>query len=82
MNDDVEALVRRRRDEMVREQIECRFADLIRVLASLISLSQPLLTKPVRNHQDMQLVRDTRLTYQRTHPTTPAHGVCWEIEDN
>jgi hypothetical protein len=82
MDDDVEALVRRRRHEIVREQIECRFADLIRVLTSHISLSKPRLTERVRDIQDMKLVGDACLTYQRAHPATPAHGISREIEDN
>jgi hypothetical protein len=51
MNDDVEALVESRRDEIAREQIVCLFADLVRVLAVRIALPKPLLTDRVRKIQ-------------------------------
>jgi hypothetical protein len=63
MDDDVEALVRRGKDEIAREQIEGRFADLIWVLAAFISLSQPVLAERVGNVQDMKLMGDVSLAY-------------------
>jgi hypothetical protein len=63
MDEDVEAFVRGRRDEMAREQIECRLADLIWVLAALVALSQPLLAERVGNIQDMKLVGDVSFEY-------------------
>jgi hypothetical protein len=63
VDDNVEALVRRRKDKIAHEQVECRFADLIWVLTAFISLSQPLLAEHIRNIQDMKLVGDVSLAY-------------------
>jgi hypothetical protein len=82
MDDDVEALVRGRKDEITREQVESGFANLIWVLATFVARSQPLFAESVGSIQDMKLMGDVGLIYHRTHPAAPAHSVCWEIEDN
>src|SRR5580693_8014241 len=47
VNNDVEALVGTRRNERAREQVECLFGHLVRMLAAAIALSQPLLADRV-----------------------------------
>jgi hypothetical protein len=64
MDDDVESFVGRWRDEIARKQIVCRFADLIRMLAAFVSLSQSLLADRVWQIEDMQFVGDLSLGYQ------------------
>ena len=82
VNDDVEALVGSRRDEIAREQIVGRFADLVRVLAIRIALPEPLPADRVRNIKVMKLVGHVSLRDQRTHPLAIGDGVCREIEND
>ena len=54
MNDDIEAFVRRRRDEIARELVVLGVADLERVLAAGIAFAKPLLADRVGNVEPMK----------------------------
>jgi hypothetical protein len=81
MDDDVEALIRGRGNEVAHKLIVRRVVDDVLVLADAVSLTQSFLADGVRNIQDMKLMCDVGLSYQRSHPATPAHRICWEVED-
>jgi len=82
VNDDVEALVGSRRDEIAREQIVLRFAYLERVLATRIPFAKPLLADGVRNIKQMKLVGHISPSDQRTHPIAIADSICREIQSD
>src|SRR5262249_41361443 len=82
MSDDIEPLVGSRRDEIAGEQFICLFAHVVWMLAVRVPLPKPLFTDGIRNVQHVKLVGDVSLGYQGSHPATPSHGVCREIEDD
>ena len=47
-----------------------------------VPLPKPLLADRIRNIQDVKLVGDLSFIDQGSHPATPFHGICWEVEDN
>ena len=80
MDDYVEALVSRGKNEVAVEEVICCLVDLILMFARRVAMAKPRLADRVRQVQNVQLVCNIGGIDYRAHPGTPCHGVRRKIE--